>query len=346
MSRRDILLCGLLLLALLSLIPLWIVRGRALSRRDLCERRQFGMFHAMVRRFDLTGDLPGYRNVQAETSEGKTTHTGWVFPLLPYIGYAEDIQADPEGLAGNQNETLDEEARQANAKRLRFQGFPKQGAYEEIYDLYGPAGPNSTRGQTPEFLLPVCICPDDQPNQDDSINYNSWVVNTGMADATNFDPSDWLANGVFFDATVNLPNEYGSPIEFIQQNDGLEHTLAISENVQANAWTDAEEWEVGFVWNANRHNPPRPLPTHFAINKGIDVTKNSYAENPYAYARPSSRHIGGVNAIFTAGNSRFISEEVDPEVVREWMTSNDAEAKFPGGNELVYEFANQPSENN
>jgi len=331
-SRRDILLGAVLLIALLSLFPLWVIRGRALSRRDLCARRQFGMFHAMVRRFDLTGDMPGYRNVQAETSEGETAHTGWVFPLLPYIGYAEDIEADPQGLASRSDEELDEETRQANAKRLRFQGFPKQGAYEEIYDLYGPDGPNSTRGQLPEFRLPVCICPDDQPNENDSMNYNSWVVNTGMVDAADFDPPDWLANGVFFDATVESPIRYRSPIVYIQENDGLEHTLAISENVQAGAWTDSEEWQVGMVWNANQHNPPRPLAVHYALNKGIDAA----AKNPYAHARPSSRHIGGVNAIFTAGNSRFISDEVDPEVVREWMTSNDGEAKFPGSSELVH----------
>jgi hypothetical protein len=40
------------------------------------------------------------------------------------------------------------------------------------------------------------------------------------------------------------------------------------------------------------------------------------------FARPAAGHRGGVNVVFCGENNRFLSDKIDPRVLRELMTSD------------------------
>ena len=60
-----------------------------------------------------------------------------------------------------------------------------------------------------------------------------------------FRPPDHLANGVFFDQTK--PDQKMN-LDFLYENDGIENTLLLSENLNAGFCFDTHESSIGFVW--------------------------------------------------------------------------------------------------
>ncbi|HEX3727860.1 MAG TPA: H-X9-DG-CTERM domain-containing protein, partial [Pirellulales bacterium] len=100
---------------------------------------------------------------------------------------------------------------------------------------------------------------------------------------------------------------------------------------------------AGFVWlitgNQNNQGPPLAQPTStyastynpqsMAINgmakfiSGTPVLKydvTSSAPTGLGYARPSSNHPGGVNAVFCDGHLSFVNEEIPYHVYTQLMT--------------------------
>jgi hypothetical protein len=144
-------------------------------------------------------------------------------------------------------------------------------------------------------------------------------------------------------------------MDYLTSNDGTTTTLLLSENLQAGRWaTDpqfpllpftsefAARQSVGMVWFLTGHQDnranPFPLPLGSGYNPeaiGINdlgqyvsgIPKGPYnamvTESPtgLAYARPSSYHPGGVNAMCCGQNARFLAEGMDYKVFTQLMTS-------------------------
>jgi hypothetical protein len=149
--------------------------------------------------------------------------TGWVFPTLYYLD-------------------LDE------------QGNPRRADYRELVRAYGPEGAVPQRGRSPTVYFPALVCPGDAPDDVQLAarpNWLSFAANCGQPDAAAKPPipPDWPASGVFFnrfagDGVVVVPMS----VAIIEAADGTDHTLLVSENLDAGQWTDSREAQIGFLW--------------------------------------------------------------------------------------------------
>ena len=301
------------LLAVLAIIALLVAlllpavqQAREAARRSNCTNnlRQLG---AAVAGFEQSrGEYPGYNNLRATLENGTRIPTGWVFPLLPYLDH------------------------------------------ETIYAAY------SSRGEQagvlfPQISLRVVVCPSDATiERADAAAAASYVANCGLRDAppTLRVAGDWPTNGVFLQ---RFP--YGSNPQRVEVNrmsqtmirDGLTGTLLLSENVDSGRWTDYQEWQVGFVWQASVSADGEAAPSGSAsappgdemfgpeellgINREFGLGGGGVS---YTAARPSSFHPGGVVAVFCDGGSEFISEEIDYLVYCQLMTPR-GEQSGPAG---------------
>lgn len=125
----------------------------------------------------------------------------------------------------------------------------------------------------------------------------------------------------------------------ISQADGASQTLLLVENLQAGLWYDTDTAKIGFGLPVETKDSrvlfgsgtllesvAAPLNTRFA--NGILGTAGSrdWQINADLKAeagtrpRPSSRHEGGINAVFADGSCRFLSERIDPHVYIQLLT--------------------------
>lgn len=303
LTRTEVLfLIAFAALAFALLFP-YVYRQRLMQRRLWCEKRQIEVSKAILGYEDVAHHFPGFRNLQAESALGSNQSTGWVFPILPYLGREAD-RANPA-------------------------------TYEDLFAAHGPDGPDATRGQPPDAFLMELVCPDHRPaSASDRSNWLGWVVNSGLPDVQNDKgiPPDWPANGVFLDYVSRKPAaDYQVSLEYVNKHDGAEHTLLLSENIDAGRWTDFEEPKVAFVWVANLVNgEPSPQGALFRINR-----RRGEGDGTVQFARPSSYHRGGVNVVFCDGSTQFLSETMDYTLFCRLMTPNGASVKMAGSEEPV-----------
>ncbi len=155
------------------------------------------------------------------------------------------------------------------------------------------------------------------------------------------------ANGVFVDR-VPIPRSPGaltphSPTklpEVTDIKDGHSNTLLITENLVAGEW-----WQPGlattFVWlyATETSCPPSsgmPTPTQAVTEQmRINGLRNTVTTLSPQTARPSSRHTGGVNAVFADGHTGFIRDGLDYHVYQQLMTVDRAKSDMPCASYLL-----------
>jgi hypothetical protein len=313
----TILVVGLLICFLAPLI----VRRRERTRRIDCQRRQLAVARA-IREYEAAQlRFPGYRNLQATDRVGKPRPTGWVFPILPYLGPpAADEKRERSGDGSGGLEAGDRAVD-------RSPDLP----YGSLFAEYGPHGPDGKRGARPTCHIPELLCPAGAaPDPPTESNRCFWVANAGMPDAASDDnwPPDWPANGVFLDAFGRVEQDHDGRVSvpYIEQHDGLANTLLISENLDSGEWTDDTEARVGFVWR------PQPEPgASETADRLLHI--NQFAgqgDGSIRFARPSSFHGGGVNVVFADRKTQFLNEQIDYVVFARLMMCNSHNTKFPG----------------
>lgn len=158
-------------------------------------------------------------------------------------------------------------------------------------------------------------CPSDPRERQRTEPLLAYVVNCGLPG-----DSDTGVTGVFHNHTVDEPVRVSIP--YLAEHDGAQYTLMLSENCQAGMWTDTEEADVGMVWF-------RKPEDGLAVNQGKDDV--DLRPHDVRFARPSSRHPGGVIATFCDGHSQFLSEMIDYTVYQQLMAPDDKAAGLPGG---------------
>lgn len=339
---REVVVIAALALLMLMILVMWLAGQRDESRRNVCLHRQQQIAMAILQAEAAEHQFPGYANVQGgresfsppaavaspEDVDGEKDSrplsprpTGWVFGVLPYV-----IDVDEASLTKVQRGEVDFSQLADDPEIAR--------PYRWIYQQYGPDGA-ADKGAKPYESINLLVCPDDvSARRQNSVNQLSWVVNTGMADAVEFGelPADWAANGIFQDlfheGAADLPAVSAA---YLTEHDGQANTLLMSENVDAGQWTDHEEAFVGFIWNANLTGGlPTPGGDLLAINE-----LRGEGDGTARFARPSSFHVGGVNAVYASGSAQFISEKIDWLVFTQLMSSWGEAAKLPGTDEHV-----------
>jgi hypothetical protein len=299
-----------------------LVQNWQSSRRNTCEYRltDVGMTTLFVAELRPGKHFPGFSNEQALDAAGKRAKTGWQFELLPFLSrrYVEvDLDEVPKGERFNP---------------LKFLPGPDEfGPRQKFYEMYGPPGPDSTRGQTPEVYIPEFMCPVDPRSRADKRKpWTSYVANCGMPDARDIKnkkfPPDWPANGVFLDDYDNRdPAIYTSP-QFVEDHDGASFTMMLSENLDSGLWTDSDEAHVGFLWAPGdadgRHTPDCPV---LFINQ-----ERATGDGSLRFARPSSEHPGGIMMMYCDGRTKFIDQRLDYRIYCAQMTPDGQNAKHPG----------------
>ena len=183
--------------------------------------------------------------------------------------------------------------------------------------------------------IDLFACPSDHEKA--SSNHQSYVVNTGLKDVIpSSNPPDWPANGVFLDRFTT--RQYSVTASRI--TDGTQHTLLLSENIQAGKWNESfdpsdtskspkdMEDKLGMIWRVvgtNPSNNPLSTPEGYQINYDKE-----YEEPTINHARPSSNHSGGVNVAFCDGHAQFLREDIDYGVLARLLTP-DGKNAMPAG---------------
>jgi prepilin-type processing-associated H-X9-DG protein len=118
----------------------------------------------------------------------------------------------------------------------------------------------------------------------------------------------------------------------------------LSENLIVPAWTwtrdlydqatGREKYHYGFCWHDVPRNLTDAVPRQQKINSKLEIDdlKPPLFETEleaYIYARPSSYHPGGVNAMFCDGHLAFLTDGIAYHVYRQLMTSNSERADDP-----------------
>jgi len=154
----------------------------------------------------------------------------------------------------------------------------------------------------------------------DFAKFNGSLTGTYISNATYFDASQAVAVG----------------LDYLSSADGSSNTIMLSENLQATTWAHAtlagSSWtsvplvapwqaEVGLVWWPNENVPINYLKEEADVWPVMETVPTTVADN-LRYARPSSRHPGGVNAVFCDGHSQFLADTINYDVYRHLMTPN------------------------
>ena len=203
-------------------------------------------------------------------------------------------------------------------------------------------GLTETNGITGNFHQPLLI--DWNGNGTYSLDGSTPIPTTASADTT--DLAIESATGVIF-----RPSNFQPSLEAISVGDGQGTTLLLTENLNAGTWNSSQDVttgygvnELGFGINLPVGTGNKPTAALFvgttgtfnasnalnATNSWLDTTvmPDAWVINRNLTAgagtapRPSSNHMGGVNAIMADGSGKFINEQIDKLTYSKLVTSN------------------------
>lgn len=330
---------------LMALLLPAVQSAREAARRGTCLNNQKQLSLAMLNLESAQGRFPGFREklLDAEPVSGSTTIpivVSWPIRLFPYM--------EMNDVWERWNDTDYEKALAA------------QGA--------------STQGQRrPVVSARLLACPSDPAEASTGSAHLAYVVNTGVSDAWEYILStpgnETAAHGVFHDLlrVGTAASPHGPPpevsLDYLTLHDGSQHTLMLSENVQANEWTHffassstpdpyptaSWEAELGFVWwmtssdlGFGSGTMPAAYPPAGAcyklnacVNDGNTIATSAPAAEvdfnaDAEYARPSSFHPGVVVVSFCDGHQQTLSNTMDYRVFCHLMTPDSNDASVTG----------------
>lgn len=322
---------------LMALLLPAVQAAREAGRRATCMNNQKQLGTALMNYESAAGVFPGYSEYlgyRNDNGEPRPPYTPahdvtWTVMLFPYL---------------EQNDLWEKWRRMDIARN-------------EVGNDYTAAG------DRPAVYLRFLGCPSDTTDQQQAGNPStSYSVNCGVQDPdpTTMSPAagaspvvipDAICNGIFHDhsSRVNSKNKQYVTIslDYLTQRDGSANTLMLSESLQATDWMPAStaagtitrrnptEADTGFIWSGQTGAPAREggtaAPTvPFAINEDLAGTFFNPTAWPYVYARPSSRHPGGVIVTFADNHTQFLRENIDYLVYKHLMTTDGKAAGLVG----------------
>lgn len=186
----------------------------------------------------------------------------------------------------------------------------------DIFKNYGPNGPQAL--QAPAEYIKILACPNDGTARTGT-NF-SYVVNCGVEgdeDRNRAAPN----SGVFHRADWDYnrrSNDVKLSLSQISGGDGTAQTLMLSENIDADQWTDYNEQDVGFCYGQNDGNRRAKNTSRFVPNYVNPSNPTQRLRRARAY------HPGGVVVSFCDPHVVFISDSIDEAVWGLLFTPNGA----------------------
>ncbi len=342
---------GMLLAMLLPAVQ----QSRESGRRNTCHHQLHNLGLALHGYASSSRRLPGWRDpltLSAEPIMGGMAvgqyPVSWMVPLLPFLERADlyehwrngdFLTSGPAGMMPNP--TIDP-VRQGFLRLLVCPSNPPAQSYPPPCSYVVNAG--QPDGQAMYGASGMPSFPADWQSNGVFFNHFEDSMQTMMAN-------------VPMAANCNMGPQVPSSLDYLGVHDGLSMTFMVSENLDAGSYADpmAEglpdasmnggmsmggmdlpyavlEASQAFVWwgdidSVGNATPPYGAVAYGRINAPADASGNAY---PYANARPSSRHPGGVNMLLCDGHARFVSQAIDYRVYCLLMSSWGRQVLPPG----------------
>jgi prepilin-type N-terminal cleavage/methylation domain-containing protein len=300
--------------------------AREAARRNSCSSNLSQLAKALQIRETSTKDLPGYINQLGIRGTENLVRASWIVTTFPSIEQVQLYEQWSTGLLG-------------------------AGSFPTIEILICPSNPPVTQGEPNLAYVANAGYQRDwnhgQASSNDRTGFEN-AANGLFFDRTRTQP---LPNGVSWKnsndvrdtANAAVP-EIVMSIAYLQgKGDGTTKTMMLTESLATLYWayrdsndftqTPDASFHFGFNWvqptdvvsnaklriNGNKNQPDY---TTFAdMTKEVTTPKTVEPLNPVP-GMPSSNHPGGVNAAFVAGQVVYISDQIEPLVYAQLMTSN------------------------
>jgi prepilin-type N-terminal cleavage/methylation domain-containing protein len=322
--------------------------AREAARRNSCSNNLSQLAKALTIREGSTKDLPGYINTLGIKGTPNLVRASWVVTTFPYIEQNQLFEIWNNGGNGG--------------------GALGQNAFSAIEILSCPSNPPVTQGEP--TLAYVCNAGyrDDWNHttqaSGDRTSYEN-AANGLFFDRTR---TQQLPSGVVWSGAQDVRDQAkgGVPevvmsMAYVQsKGDGTSNTMMLSESLAALYWgylnssdynsTPDASFHFGFNWaqpsilTSNprwRINGVKNPASYTTFDANSGMTKEFMNQQNASYqmdplppvpGMPSSYHPSGVNAAFLDSRVVFISDQVDPFVYAQLMTSNHKQSDLRFGN--------------
>lgn len=257
--------------------------ARESGRGNTCRNNIRNVALALAQYEAARDRYPGYVNNIQPTATNDNNNRSWTYVLLPYM----DHRALYESHTNKATPTL-----------------------------------NTAIGESIEVL----ICPSNPPEAIGAAP-TSYVGNTGQLDGTSSTtrPADYQGNGVFFyNGSLNPTHpRVTMTASYIAGLDGLGTTLLLSENADAQSWTDITERLTGFCYSEDSFGTTTLTAGKvLGLNLLFGQSKaTGTIDTQVAYTRPSSYHPSGFNVVFADSHTRFLSDSISYPVYQAIMST-------------------------
>jgi len=305
---------------LMALLLPAIQAAREAGRRAQCMNNQRQLTLACQNYEALQGHFPGFVNYLGIRSEstGEPIAPDLTTVLTPYLR--------PDGLETND----------VSWHVVLYPHLDRNDLYDPWKDksVTGSVANENNQNYRPEVFWPVFVCPSNPPASDQGA-MSAYVANTGYPtrySSTSPRTNERPFNGLFTDHSSRVAEQYyvQTSMDYLSQKDGSSYTALITENLQSVNYMPRdpstrervmpEEADVGFVWE-NTKNMDCAAGGVVGIN---DCSKE--APGSRRFARPSSRHPGGVIMFYCDGRGGFLREGINWTVYKHLLTPDSEKA--------------------
>lgn len=319
---------------LMALLLPAVQSARESGRRATCLNNQHQLALAAMNFESTRREFPGYANTLTRTANVPSGSSGdigvsWVVSLLPQLERNDLAELWEDYLAGSE--------------RLVYLNF-----------LVCPSDPADQTNNSTHLAYAVNCGVNGVFNDSAGTRQaldKRWDGSAAVAIADNL-AYEKRAHGVFFnrqpDSGIPSSARLVMSLDYLSQHDGSGNTILLSENIQATDYVPRDssgniryitQGDVGIVWDGHTYpystttpypdcqiqEPATTGPLVGKINVGRDDTPTD--ANLHKYARPSSRHPGGVVMSFCDGHQQFVADTIDYHVFRHLMTPDSKDAK-------------------
>ena len=317
--------------------------AREAARRNTCAANLTQFSKALTIRETATKDLPGYINTLGITGSNQMVRAPWYVTIFPQLEQPQLYERWSSG-------------------KMDFDGsVTGQSNFTGLEIFVCPSNPPVTQGQPVTAYVANTGWRNKNRTETGTVTGNADVENaanglffdrTRITDLKGQTPSpSWLSTSDPRDNAANNASKVVMSFAYVQgKGDGSTKTIMLSESLGALYWgyqnssdyttVQDQPYHFGFGWErpndvANdlklRVNGSRD-PNDYENFAGMTTSFNAGTANDTRPrpGLPSSNHSGGVNVAFMGGSVSLISDQIDPFVYAQLMTSNHKQSDLPG----------------
>ena len=334
-SRKAFTLVELLVViaiigTLVGLLLPAVQAAREAARNNTCKNNLRQLSLALSTRETSLKNYPGYINKLGIAGSDKMVRASWVVSTFPYV---EQVQLFEQWNSGDPSnmppiEILVCPSNPPTTINDPNLSYVANSGWRQSWNRSGPNWENPANGVFTDRTRTADITPNPDPN---------WLPSQDVRDASQ---------------PKNDAPEHVMTTAYLQKADGLTKTMLLSESLGALYWgyrdtndyqnTQDASFHFGFVWeqptavasDSKRRINGSKDPVNYT--NFADMSSSVQGEQPILQEgdinqRPgisSSFHPAGVNSAFAGGQVAFITDQIEPRVYAQLMTSNHKQSEL------------------